>query len=200
MCVCAGWLWQSAASGLSVVSRGPLPTQARRAAACGSSAPCPSSSVTSTTSATSPPATNTRTGCPPRSPCPCPWLPSLGTTSGPSSAGESSLSEQPHHRGRKATRPQGGGYFCVFPFSPQTFKSLPFCLLIVIPELCDGNQPCKGLAVKVSYHLTNFNANPGWDRTHTSCDCQGEHLPRHEQAVSLEFPQTWEHLHCCLLS
>lgn len=29
---------------------------------------------------------------------------------------------------------------------------------------------------------------------------RAEHLPRHEQAVSLEFPQTWEHLHCSLLS
>lgn len=147
--------------GRSVVSRGPVPTQARRAAACGSSAPCPSSSVTSTTSATSPPATTTRTGCPPRSPCPCPWRPSPGTTSGPSSAGESSPSQQTHHRGRRATRPQGRGYSCVFPFSPQTFSSLPFCLLIAIPELCDRNQPCRGLAVKVGYPLTNFNADPG---------------------------------------
>lgn len=112
--------------GLSLLSRGPLPAQARRAAACGSSAPCPSSSATSTTSATSPPATTTHTGCPPRSRCRCPWPPSPGTASGPSSAGESSPSERPHHRGRKATRPQGGGYFCVLPFPPQAFRSLPF--------------------------------------------------------------------------
>ena len=178
--VCACWRSPSGPGRLSVVIRGPLPAQARRAAVCGSSVPCPSSSVTSTMSATSRPATTTRTGCPPRSPCPCPWLPSRGRTSGPSSAGESSPSEQTHDWGRKAPRPQGGGYFCVFPFSSQTFNSLPFCLLIVIPELCDRNHPCKGLDVKVSYPLKSCSANPGWDRTHISCDSLGwpPSLPR----------------------
>lgn len=63
------------------------PLQVRLAAVCAGSAPCLSCSATLTTSATSPPATTTLIGCPPRSRCPCPWPPSLGRASSPSSAG-----------------------------------------------------------------------------------------------------------------
>lgn len=61
--------------------------QARPAAVCAGSAPCPSCSAISTTSATSPPATTTPTGCPHPSPCPCPWPPSLERASSLTSAG-----------------------------------------------------------------------------------------------------------------
>lgn len=61
--------------------------QARLAAACAGSAPCPLCSATSTTSATLPPATTTPTGCPRRNPCPCPWLPSPERASSLTSAG-----------------------------------------------------------------------------------------------------------------
>lgn len=61
--------------------------QAQLAAACAGSAPCPSCSATSITSATLPPATTTLTGCPRLSPCPCPWPPSLERASSLSSAG-----------------------------------------------------------------------------------------------------------------
>lgn len=67
-----------------------LRLQARLEAACASSVPCPSCSATSTMSATLPPEMIIPTGCPPRSPCQCPWHPSPGTILDHLLAGESS--------------------------------------------------------------------------------------------------------------
>lgn len=61
--------------------------QVRPVAVWGSSAPCPSCSVTSTTCATSPPVMTTPTGSPHLSPCPWAWHLSLEKASNPSLAG-----------------------------------------------------------------------------------------------------------------
>lgn len=82
----------------SVVTVAPLPAQARRAAACGSSAPCPSSFATLTTSATSA-SRNDYSVLANHVPEPMPMSMAphqRGEHPGPSSAGECSPSEQTH--------------------------------------------------------------------------------------------------------
>lgn len=70
-----------------LISRICLLHQAQPAAAWAGSAPCPSCSATSTTSAASHRATTTPTGCPRQSPCRCPWKLWPGRASSLTSAG-----------------------------------------------------------------------------------------------------------------
>lgn len=57
-------------------------------------------------------------GCPRRSPCPC-LRPSPGRTSGPSSAGECSPSEQTHVLRGRGPASSGQRSFCLFPLLPH---------------------------------------------------------------------------------
>ena len=65
----------------------PPALQARWAAACRGSPPCPTSSATQRTAVATPPATTTPIGCPPTSPFPPAWSPSRGPSWRHTSAG-----------------------------------------------------------------------------------------------------------------